>query len=67
MKIYSSGEIAKILKIPYYTLDYLERRGKIPLAKRTTSNQRFFTEGDLLEIKKILAQNQDIESLDAAV
>ena len=66
MKIYSSGEIAKILKIPYYTLDYLERRKKIPKAKRT-SNQRFFTEADLLEIKKILAQNQDIESLDAAV
>ncbi len=65
--IYSAGQISEILRIPYYTLDYLERRGKIPLAKRTTSNQRFFTEGDLLEIKKILAQNQDIESLDAAV
>ena len=67
MKIYSAGEIAKILKIPYYTLDYLERQQKIPKAKRTTSNQRFYTERDLLEIKKILAQNQDIESLDAAV
>ena len=41
MKIYSAGEIAKLLGIPYHTLDYLERRRKIPEAGRTTSNQRF--------------------------
>ncbi len=54
MKIYSAGEIAKILKIPYYSLDYMERRGKIPAAKRTTSNQRYYTEEDFEELKEIL-------------
>ena len=54
MKIYSAGEIAKVLKIPYYTLDYLERRQKIPKAKRTTSNQRYYTEADLMLIRRIL-------------
>ena len=54
MKIYSAGEIAKILEIPYYTLDYMERQGKIPKAKRTTSNQRYYTEADLTQIRRIL-------------
>lgn len=54
MKIYSAGEIAKILGMPYYSLDYLERRGKIPAAKRTTSNQRFYTEEDLKDLKRWL-------------
>ena len=67
MKIYSAGQMARILKIPYYTLDYLERQGKIPLAKRTTSNQRFYTEADLEEIQKILARRPEIESSDAAI
>ncbi len=55
MKIYSAGQMARILKIPYYTLDYLERRKKIPKAKRTTSNQRYFTEADLTLIRRILS------------
>ena len=67
MKIYSAGEVARILKIPYYTFDYLERQGKIPFAKRTTSNQRFYTEADLEEIQKILAQRPEIESSDTAM
>ena len=67
MKIYSAGEVARMLQIPYYTLDYLERQRKIPLAKRTTSNQRFYTEADLEEIQKILARRPEIESSDAAI
>jgi len=62
MKIYSAGEVANILNIPYYTLDYLERRGKIPAAQRTTSNQRMYTENDLQDLKERLSKIKLIES-----
>lgn len=54
MKLYSAGEVAKLLRVPYYTLNNLEKTGKIPLASRTTSNQRIYTEDDILELKRIL-------------
>ena len=62
MKIYSAGQVAKILKIPYYSLDYLERQGEIPEASRTTSNQRFFTEADLSKLKSILNKEETLEA-----
>ena len=63
MKIYSAGQVAKILKIPYYSLDYLERRGKIPEAKRTTSNQRFYTAADVSKLKNILNKEEILEAV----
>ena len=63
MKIYSAGQMARILKIPYYTLDYLERQGKIPLAKRTTSNQRFYTEEDLQRLRQIIKPEGELETV----
>ena len=63
MKIYSAGEIAKLLGIPYHTLDYLERRGKIPEARRTTSNQRFYTEEDLQKLRQIIKPEGEVEAV----
>lgn len=62
MKIYSAGEIAKKLKIRYYTLDYMERQGKIPEAKRTTSNQRFYTEEDFQKLRQIIKPEGEVET-----
>jgi DNA-binding transcriptional MerR regulator len=54
MKIFTAGEAAKQLGIPYYTLDYLERVGKIPLARRTGTNKRIYTRNDVERIRQIL-------------
>ena len=54
LKIYSAGEAAKFLNIPYYTLHNLEVTEKIPRAERTSSNQRYYTRDDLGKIKEIL-------------
>ena len=62
MKIYSAGQVAKILKIPYHCLDYLERRGEIPEARRTTSRQRIYTEEDLRDLKNILNKKEILEA-----
>ena len=55
MKILTAGEVAKGLGIPYYTLDYLERVGKIPIAKRTGTNQRIYTKKDVEIVRQILS------------
>ncbi|MFC1682890.1 MerR family transcriptional regulator [Candidatus Zixiibacteriota bacterium] len=54
-KIYTAGEVAKQLGIPYYTLDYLERVGKIPAARRTGTNKRIYTKADVEKIRMIRA------------
>lgn len=54
MKIFTAGEVAKQLGIPYYTLDYLERVGKIPAARRTGTNQRIYSKDDVERIRRIL-------------
>ncbi len=56
--IYSAGQISEILRIPYYTLVYKEKQGKIPQAKRTTSGQRYYTEADLMLIRRILTMRK---------
>jgi len=61
MKIFSAGEVARMLDIPYYKLDYLERQGKILYANRTTSNQRFYTEEDLQKLRQIIKPEGEME------
>ena len=56
MKLYSAGEAAKFLEIPYYTLHNLEVTEKIPRSERTSSNQRNYTRDDLDKIKDILSR-----------
>ena len=54
MKVFNIGEASKFLKIPFYTLQYAERVGKIPKARRSSSGHRIYTEQDLTELKDIL-------------
>jgi len=61
MKIFSAGEVARMLDIPYYKLDYLERQGKILYANRTTSNQRFYTEEDLQKLQEVIKPEKDMD------
>ena len=59
MTVFSSGQAAKKLGIPFYTLDYLERVGKIPKAKRVgETGQKYYTDEDLEKIRLIV---EDIE------
>ncbi len=64
MKIYNLGEAARILKIPFYSLQYKEKVGKIPEACRSSSGHRIYTEEDLRELKQIL--NKQEKSLEMA-
>ncbi|MEE9170271.1 MAG: MerR family transcriptional regulator [bacterium] len=54
-RIYTAGEAATFLGIPYHRLDYYERVGKIPPAHRTGTNQRIYTHEELLTLKKLLS------------
>ena len=54
MKIYTSGEVAKILNIPYNKLIYMENVGKIEPAFKTGSDKRLYTDDDIKAIKKVL-------------
>jgi len=60
-KIYNTGEAAKILKIPYYSLQYAEQVGNIPQASRSTSGHRIYTEDDLSRLKKMLQKKEKLE------
>ena len=62
MKIYTAGEVAELMGLPYHRLDYLERRGKIPRAQRTGTNQRIYTEFDLHELQKRLSAMGELPS-----
>ena len=55
-KIHTAGEVATILSIPYHRLDYYERRGIISKASRTSTNQRLYTDEDIINIKRILQE-----------
>jgi len=57
MKIYNLGEAARILKIPFYSLQYREKVGKIPEARRSSSGHRIYTEEDLMDLKSILKED----------
>ncbi len=56
MEIYNLGEASRILGIPFYTLQYLERAGRIPKARRSSSGHRCYTREDLEKLKEILDQ-----------
>ena len=61
MKIFNLGEAARLLEIPFYRLQYLERAERIPRAKRSSSGQRFYTEKDLMKLKQILNKEETLE------
>ena len=54
MKIYTSGEVARLLGIPFNKLLYLENTGKIDPAKRTGTYKRYYTKEDLEMLKEQL-------------
>ncbi len=54
MKIYTSGEVAKILGITYEQLLYKEKRGYIKTAQKTGSGKRIYNDNDIKAIKKVL-------------
>ena len=53
MNILTSSDICRETGVDYSKLVYAERRGYIPKAKRTNTNQRFYTENDLQELKRL--------------
>ena len=63
MKIFNLGEAAKILEIPFYRLQYLERAERIPKARRSSSGQRFYTQKDLMKLKQILNKEETLEAV----
>ena len=63
MKIYNLGEAAKLLEIPFYSLQYAEKVGKIPQAARSSSGARIYTEKDLMKLKQILNKEETREAV----
>lgn len=59
MKIFNIGEAARILEVPFYTIQYLERTGKIPKASRSSSGHRYYTNEDLEILKRLFSQKQE--------
>ena len=51
-KIYFIADVIKELGISKNTLFNYEESGKIPKAKRTLGNYRYYTESDLKALKK---------------
>ena len=58
MKVFNIGEASKFLKVPFYSLQYAERVGKIPKARRSSSGARIYTEKDLNELKEMLNKKE---------
>ena len=54
MKIYTTGEVARMLNIPFYQLLYLEKTGKISPARKTGTDKRYYYYGDIEIIKERL-------------
>jgi DNA-binding transcriptional MerR regulator len=55
-RIYSPGEICRMLNIQFYTLAYLETTGQIPKAPRTGANRRYYTDELFEQIRLKLLQ-----------
>lgn len=51
--LYTVGEIAKILGIPFSTLRYYDKEGLLPFVERSSSGIRMFTEKDYEWLKVI--------------
>ena len=47
-------EVCKLLKIKYFTLDYLIRNNYVPPPKKLASGQRIFTDEDIKIIKAVV-------------
>jgi DNA-binding transcriptional MerR regulator len=52
--VFTSKDICKKLKIPFYKLQYLFDTGKIQDVQRTSSGKRIYTEGDIKAIGDVL-------------
>lgn len=55
MKVVTVGELARLLGIPRYRLDYAIERGYIPEPRKTIMGaRRFYTEEDVEVIRRLL-------------
>jgi DNA-binding transcriptional MerR regulator len=56
-KIFRIGEVAKELDRSPLTVKKWEESGLIPKAKRDSRGWRYYTEADIIDIKKLLVEN----------
>ncbi|MFA5139742.1 MAG: MerR family DNA-binding transcriptional regulator [Elusimicrobiota bacterium] len=54
-EIITTGEACRRLGIPIHKFCYLEQRGLIPRAQRTSSGKRIFTDRDVSRLRTYLA------------
>ncbi len=57
-RMYKIGELAKELDRSTLTIKKWEESGLIPEAKRDSRGWRYYTEGDIIRIKKILKESK---------
>ncbi len=55
-KIFTSKDVCRQLKIPFYRLQYLFDSGKVRDVSRTTTGDRIYTEEDIQRIRRALFQ-----------
>lgn len=63
MQIYTSGEVARMLGMRRAKLIYMEETGKIPLARRTGTLKRYFTDADIRKLKQGLSGTKRAENV----
>jgi len=54
MRIWTASNVVELLGIPYHRLLYWESMRKIPRARRTETNRRFYTEEDIAALRRAL-------------
>ncbi len=54
MRIWTASDVVEILGIPYHRLIYWEATRKIPRARRTENDKRFYTDEDLVGLRQAI-------------
>lgn len=54
MKLFSTGEVARLVGVSLENLAYRERTGKVPRASRMGNGKRFYTESDIRRLKNLI-------------
>ncbi len=54
MRVYMASTVVQLLGIPYHQLTYWEITKKIPPARRTENHRRFYTEEDIVELRRAI-------------